>query len=353
LAAYTAYKIGLAESDASKRSDALKEAAAEFETLIAKGQTSKETFYFLNGIYLATANVSARQTLAGKFSAAKSFDWKVDTSGVVPEDLAALNQVTAGAGGTVTVKAGDPIPAGQAGLTSALGTGPKYALIIGNSESRIPNAGLPFAGDDAQSIRDNIIASAGYSPDNIELVVNGTAQQMLASAQTLASRVVDGASVLIYYTGVGSNVDGRDYLAGVDTELANDTTTMLAKSELFSTFMAKGARVFSFFQANRAQVNGRVFGSEFPQVGSIAQVQATIPGAAIYSVVRNGKQTGIFTAAFNGVLAELKSSQIPIMEFGWQLFYKIRRGDTGTTGGSSRQIPTLPVLTNMGADSRF
>jgi len=183
-------------------------------------------------------------------------------------------------------------------------TAPKYALIIGNSESRIPNAALPFGGDDAQSVRDNIIAVAGYSPDNIELVVNATAQQILASAQTLASRVVDGGSVLIYFTGVGVNLDGRDFLAGVDTELPNDTTTMLAKSELFKTFMTKGAKIFSFFQANRPRVNGRVFGSEFPQVGSISQVQATTPGAAVYSIVNNGKAKGILTSAFHsGLLA--------------------------------------------------
>jgi hypothetical protein len=117
--------------------------------------------------------------------------------------------------------------------------------------------------------------------------------------------------------------------------------------------MAKGARVFSFFQANRSINEGRYFGSEVPMVGSIAQVQATLPGESISAIMSNGRQTGIFTNAFVEVLQDLKSNRIPILEFGWQVFYKIRRGNTGTTGGGSRQTPTLPVLTNVASDARF
>ena len=53
------------------------------------------------------------------------------------------------------------------------------------------------------------------------------------------------------------------------------------------------------------------------------------------------------------VANDLKSNRIPILEFGWQVFYKMKRGGSGTTGGGSRQTPTLPVLTNMASDARF
>ena len=117
--------------------------------------------------------------------------------------------------------------------------------------------------------------------------------------------------------------------------------------------MVKGAHIFAFYETNRPIKEGRFFGMETPLVGSIAQSQATLPGDTVNAIVRNGKDVGIYVDAFNNVLAELRSNWIPISEFGWQLFYRIRRGDSGTTGGGSRQTPTLPVLTNMGADARF
>jgi hypothetical protein len=356
LAAYASYRIGLNATDVSVRDEAFKTASAEWETLLAKGQNSKETFYFLTQIYNATSNAAARQALQARLGQVKSLDWKVDTSVVLPEDIAALNQAIPAPGNVVAVKAGDPLPAQGSQtvvpLTPMAPSVPKFALIIGNSESKLPG-GVPFAADDAQTIRDGLIASGGYLEANTELVVNATAQQMIASASALASRVPEGAPVVIFFSGVGTNLDGRDYLAGVDTELPNDTSTMVAKAELFRLFMERGAKIFAFFQVDRTIREGRYFGQEFGLVGSISQVQATKPGDGVYSVLRGGKNTGLFTNAFVGVLAELGSNQIPIMEFGWQLFYRMRRGETGTTGGGSRQVPTLPVLTNMASDARF
>ncbi len=361
LAAYAAYRDGLLQTSVDSKNELWKTASAELETLVAKGQGSKEAFYFLNQIYMATSNAAARTALQSKLASGKGLDWKVDVSAVLPEDVAGLNAAIPSSNRAVTVKAGDPLEKASGQSTGPIKAGSvplapvptKYALIIGNSETKLPDAAVPFAADDAQTIRDGLVTSAGYVVENCELVINGTAQQMIAGANALASRIPDNATVTIFFSGVGANLDGKDYLAGVDTELPNDTSTMLAKGELFRLFMAKGSRIFAFFQASRTIRDGRYFGQEFPLVGSIAQIQGTRPGEQVFSTLRNGKQTGIFTGAFVSVLADLNSTAVPIMEFGWEVFYRMRRGDTGTTGGASRQIATLPVLTNMGSDARF
>ena len=198
-----------------------------------------------------------------------------------------------------------------------------------------------------------LTASAGYNPANVVLVQNGTADQIRTAAAALAARMPDGATAFIFYSGAGVYVGGKDFLAGIDTDLPSNTALMLGKIDLYKIFMAKGCRIFAFFQTNRTVVDGHYFGSEVPDVGSIAQMQATIPGDMVYSAVKNGKETGQFANAMVSVLSEYRTNQIPIFEFGWEVFNKMRRGDTGTTGGGSRQTPTLPVLSNLAADARF
>lgn len=243
----------------------------------------------------------------------------------------------------------NPMPAG--GTVSIVPN--KFALIVGTSDSKMTQEPIPFASDDAQQLSQALVNNAGYAAENVDLVLNATAQQIYASAQALADRVPEGGTVFIYFTGPGVNVDGKDYLAGIDTEVSTDLTSMLPKAELYKLFMAKGARIYAFYQVNRQTVYGRYFGAEVPMVGSIAQIQATLPNGQVLGVVKNGKTVGLFTDALVTVLTDLRSNHIPILEFGWQVFNKIRRGDTGSTGGGSRQIPTLPVLTNMASDSRF
>jgi len=229
----------------------------------------------------------------------------------------------------------------------------KFALIIGNADSRIEGAALPYAPDDSQLIRDTLINSAGYSETNIESITNGTAAQIAAAAKTLALRVPDKATVLIYFTGVGENIEGKDYLAGIDTPSDDAMGTMLAKDDLFKPFLTRGARIFAFFQSNRPVRNGLFFGSEEVSEGSIAQMQATLPGKKIYSTVSNGKQVGLFTSSVVTTLKDIHSNQTAIVAFGWQVYYNLRRNGTGEALGSSAQSPSLPVLTNMAADARF
>jgi hypothetical protein len=159
--------------------------------------------------------------------------------------------------------------------------------------------------------------------------------------------------VLIYFVGSGFNRDGKDYLLGADTTGPTSLTGTIAKFDIYNQFLIKGARVYSFFEVNRPIVNEEFFGSETPTMGAISQMEATVPDSSISAVYYNGKPVGLYALSFAEVLAELRSNRIPIYEFGWQLFNKMRRGNTGTSSGASRQIPTLPVSNNLAADARF
>ncbi|MFZ4508898.1 MAG: tetratricopeptide repeat protein [Fimbriimonas sp.] len=347
LGAYAAYRIAIATNDLGAKKKNYDVAAAEFETLLAKDQVSKEALFFLGAIYNATGNTAKRDATLARGNAPA--DWKIDTDLLSTDEKAIFNAVGNGPGragvpsATAAVPTGGPIVALQ----------DKFALVIGNSESRLPDGKIPFAGDDAQRIRQALLDHAGYLPGNIDLAVNATAGTIRSGAKALADRVTEGSTVFIYFTGAGTNIGGKDYLAGVDAESGTDMSGMIAKLEIYNYFMAKGARVFAFFQAHRPIVGGRFFGQEVPLVGSISQSQATLPGETVSSVVRSGKVVGIYTDAVAAVLGEMSSNRVPILEFGWQVFYKVRRGDTGSVGGASRQTPTLPVLTNMASDARF
>ncbi|MBX7131872.1 MAG: caspase family protein [Fimbriimonadaceae bacterium] len=241
---------------------------------------------------------------------------------------------------------------GVAGKVATIPT--KFALIIANSQCKIADLAAPdFALNDAALIKDTLTQSTGYAEENIVVLENASAAQMLAAAASLADRVPEDGTVTVYFAGVGVNLDGKDFLAGVGAESATDSANMAAKMDLLRPFISKGARIFAFFEANRPILNGRFFGGEAPFVGTVAQVQATIPGGSIYSVIKGGKPVGVFANAFSSVLTEFKSNRIPILEFAWQVFYRMRRGNTGVEGGGSMQTPTLPILTNIASDAKF
>lgn len=371
MAAYSAYRAGLAMSPGAQRSELLRTAATEFDALLAKKQSSRETFYFLNALYVELGDTAKAQALEGLYAEAGSLNWRIDTEVVAPEEVAAISQSPSGS--TVkTVKAGSDsvnIKAGDLG-DSTSATSPsggfaapivgrvapvatKFALVIGNSEGRISQGGVPFASDDAARVREALITHAGYPEGNVDLVANATSAQILASARAMAQRVGEGNTVTIFFAGIGVNLGGKDYLAGIEAQSPSESTGMVAKAELYRLFMAKGAKIFAFYEANRPIVQGRYFGMETPMVGAISQAQATLPGDTVYSGVHEGKPVGVYGDAIASVLSEMRSSRVPILEFGWQVFYRIRRGDTGATGGASQQTPTLPVLSNMASDARF
>ena len=229
----------------------------------------------------------------------------------------------------------------------------KFAVLIGNSESNIAGAAPSFALSDVEFLKSKLVQFGGYSADNITTLTNVTAANISESIRNLAAKLPDNATVFLYFTGAGYNVDGKDYLAGSNTAMTTDTSTMLEKSQLFQPFMSKGCRIFSFFQVHRPVIGGRYFGQEVPMLGSISQMMATIPGGEVRSKMKSGQEIGLFTEAVALVLNDLHTNKIPIMEFGWQVFDRIKRGDTGTLSGGATQVPTLPMLTNMAPDARF
>lgn len=252
--------------------------------------------------------------------------------------------------GSTTINAGDEIELNP-NPVEPLAT--KYALIVGNSDSKIAGAAPEFAANDADFLAENVIKFGGYPAANVTVLKNVTAGAIAEAANKLAESMPENATVLVYFTGAGFHLDGKDYLAGVDTAMASDTSTMLEKTSLFAPFMRKGSRIFSFFQVNRPLVQGQYFGQEVLQLGSISQMQGTIPGGEVRSKMKGGKMIGLFTEAMTLVMNDFHSNKIPVMEFGWQVFDRIKRGDTGTLSGGATQVPTLPILTNMAPDARF
>ena len=373
LAAYAAYKAGSVENDDQRA--LLTAAAAEFETLLAKGQNSAEAFYFLNLVYSKNAQPEKRTALGEKYAALNGkLDFKVDRAGLTPEDRAQVEALTAptgtgtgsgtgttpgsGAAGTVPIINARDLPTAGGGAATmpsgAVATVPtKYALIVANAESRMPNMSLSFALADATRIKDALVASAGYPTENVVVGTNATAGGIRTAARELAERAQNEGTLFLYFTGVGAHVDGRDYLAGTDTDLPTDTSTMVRKMDVYDPFIKKGMSIFAFFQANRPIRNGGYFGAESPGVGRVAQVQATIPGESVSGIYHNGQFVGLYSDALTQVLTDFRSNAIPITEFSWQVFYRMRRGASGLTGGGGRQTPTLPTLSLLGSDARF
>ena len=356
LAAYAEYRLGMS-SKAEEASNHFKIASDELESLINKKQVSKEAVFVLYTIYGKTNMAEKKSALASKISTP---NWKVDNEIVAPEELSAMNTgvTTAnGNGGIVGVvdagkMATNPLnPSTPGTMVPTIAT--KYALIISNGDNRLPGLQMPHAVDDATILKESLSASAGYDPANIEIVTNATAAKIMSAAKDLATRMPADGTLFFFYTGAGANIDGRDWLAGVNTEIATDTSSMVKKADVFLPFTQKGVSIFAFYQVPRQLMGGKAFGEEEPKSGRIAQMQSTMPGDSVYSLFRRGKTVGVFADAVSDVLTELHSNSIPISDFGWAVFYKIRRGSLGESGGGSKQTPTLPVLQYMSSNTRF
>lgn len=372
-AAYAAFRQALDTKDDAEKSRLFGAASTELEILLAKRQASPELFWVLNQIYVQSKNLEGQRKVEAAFNEiGRKPTWKVDSSFLTPEDAGAIRSAmgeqsgggtsqagggNSGGGSNPIIRAGNETGNTGGTLGTIAGRVPtkpyKFALIIGSSESRIDSLKVGYAASDAMIMRESILQNAGYEDANVDVLINASAAQISATARAMADRIPEGATVMIYFSGVGVSIDGRDYLAGIEAENPTDSAAMVAKEEIFKMFMAKGAKIFAFFQVNRPIVKGQFFGREEPLFGLISQAHATIPGGTVNATVSGGKLVGVYTQAMASTLAEFRSNSIPITEFVWQVFYNIRRGGTGTTGGGSPQTPTLPVVTNMAADARF
>jgi hypothetical protein len=355
LAAYAGYKAAQNLSG-EERTKLLIEVSEELEMITTKNQNSPEAYFFLLNTYSLLSDSEKRLRAEEKRSKAGNLTWKVDRDGMSPEDITAANQGVQNPtqGNNPNTPLNPPTTTTNPSSTTITATGrvavvpTKYALIIGNGIGQIPDLVQEFGADDALAIREALIMHAGYDERNVDIIQNATRDQIINTAQALAERLPKDATVLIYYSGAGVNLDGKDFLVGVDASIPSDASAMVPKLELFDIFIKKEAKVFSFFQVARPRDKGRHFGSEYPMYGRIAQMQSTIEGGPVFSMPRNGKEMGIFTGAFIDVLATLRSNQIELQEFAWQVFYKMRGGS-----GGSRQTPTLPTLNQLSKDAPF
>ncbi|MBX3095984.1 MAG: caspase family protein [Fimbriimonadaceae bacterium] len=355
-AAYSAYRAALAESDDVPRQGLLQTAAMEFGTLLDKGQRSAETFYFLHQIYVILNDAAMQREVEERRMNAQVISWKVDTSFLSPEEKSALAQLTGTAQPTQPTQ---PIIPGDPTTTNVNPTVPvnvadrvpvkpnKYALVIGNSESLMTNQGMEFATNDAMLIHDTLVQHAGYADDNVIVIQNGTAADIMAQATALAERMEQDGTLVLFFAGAGFNIDGKDYLAGVDATSPTDTSMMVGKVDMMRPFIAKGTQVFMFFEVRRPNMSGRYFGQEIPLIGSFSQMQATIPGGDVYGLVRNGSLNGIFARSMANILALYRTNQVPLSEYGWQVFNDMRRGGSATTAAGGSMTPTLPTIRNM------
>ncbi|RYG34290.1 caspase family protein [bacterium] len=370
LAAYSGMRV-TTDLTGDERTALLKQVTTELEALIQKKQAGQLALLTLVEAYNRLGDTQSRARLQNT-PALIDQSWREDLEIVSPETPGLPVQTRPPTTNPPTsTPTTTPPPAGN---QNTVYTNPtthdvppiaggvpilpnKYALIIGNRESRLPGGNLEYAEDDAIRIRESLQNYAGYAPENVQTVLNGTAESIRSAATALANRIGEDAVVMIYFTGVGTNLGGKDYLAGVDTALATDVESMVAKEELYRAFFVKGATVFAFFQANRPMVNNRVFGEEIPATGSICQMQATLAEGTVGFAYQNSRPVGLFTDAFVRALEKFRTNQVPISEFGWEVFYSIRRratgSSTGTGSGSSLQTPTVPSRTGMAADARF
>lgn len=368
-AAYAAYKAALSEGDDATREGLLKTAALELSTLISKGQRSNETFFILNQIYIVLQDTAMQREVEEQFKNGE-VKWRVDTAFLNPEESAAIRAFSGqpdpnqnqnqnqGAGVTTTVVNANnqggttTAPANPASRVQIVPT--KFALVIGNAQTRLSDGKVDFAEADALLIRDSLVQHAGYDEANVEVVTNATAEQIRTRAAALAERMGDDATLFVFFSGNGFNIDGRDFIAGVDTGSATDTSSMIGKVELLQPFIRKGARIFSFYQVARPKINGRFFGSEVPIVGAISQMNGTIEGQTVTGIPGTGGQVnGLFARSIASVLRNLRSNAVPISEFGWMVFNDMRGGRVGVSGLGGAQTPTLPTVRNLPAEASF
>jgi hypothetical protein len=370
-AAYSAYRIGKDSGDATERQQYLILAAAELKGLVDKGQAAADTLKVLGNVYKL---LDDKESLAGlkevkaNFNVDNSFLAAEDSSGPIktanPQNPKSSTtqasptapQVTKSANGTIIkVKAGTHSDVSNLHGDTAVETlDNKFAIIIGNTKSPDVGTELAFAANDAMMVKNALMQYAGYAEGNITVMTDGTATQIREAITATAAKIPSNAVVLIYFTGVAAHLNGTDFLAGNNIEFATDSSKMVEKSALFTPFTSKGANVFFFAQCNRAMSGNDYFGKQRIGQGTLSESYATIPGANVGFIVRDGQAIGVYTAAFIRTLQEFHTNSVPINEFCWNVFYSMRGGrNSDSQRGGAAQTPTLPILTNLGPRSPF
>ena len=221
LAAYSLYRQSLKTIDPSDAATMLRTAAGEMETLVAKDQASAEAFFYLDVIYTRLDDQGKRKALAERIAKLnRRPDFKVDTEIVAPEELAAINASGAtpgvpGSPGTPDIYGPGPL-VGNTNPAVVANVPPlkeKFALVVGQTNSRLAGGLVPSAAEDAIRVRSALVDFAGYPAENVTLLKDATASSIRAAAEALASRMADGNVVTIFFAGAGVHLDGKDYLA--------------------------------------------------------------------------------------------------------------------------------------------
>ena len=371
-AGYSLYRLGLATVDNAERTKHLLSAVDELEAQMQQSGRSLEALYVLDQCWFLLRDADKRRAVQALRSELGASPLKIDQDILDPADRQNIAQVREA---STPAPQGGPAPQGAPGVTvtpvnaadinpvAGSQTGPaltitpvvrsKYALIIGNAESRLPEGRMESATGDAAMIQTSLVQFGGYDPANVELLNNATSAQIRTVAQALAERMDEDGTVMIYFAGMGVNVAGRDWLAGVEASFVEDSASMVSKTELVRTFARKGARVFSFFQVDRPVRNGFYFGREAILDASYSQMMSTIEGGRNFSLVQAGERRGVFASSMALSLRQFQNSQgqIPIWEFAWSVIENLSNGQG--LGGGAPQTPTLPWLNFLDQTSSF
>jgi hypothetical protein len=357
-AAYATFKMASDAPDMNVRKERLNEVITRLTGLINKGQVSQESLLFLAAAHAANDQQREAQAVQDRLNALEaSKAFKIDQDILDQADMGALRGTTIPVGSVPDPRTGatQPNEIPRIGVGSATGVVPpldhKFALLIGNTQAGGPD----YAGNSVDVLAEALVKHAGYPEGNVVTLKDPTAAQITEAVGALAGRMPDSGIVTLFYSGDGYNdeASGKDYISGSDSR-EGSMTSMVAKSDLYAPFVAKGTSIFAFFEVDRPiSLKERYFGMEIPQVGRVAQMQSNSPGERAYATVFDGKQYGVYAYAMAQVLKTIRNNRIQIGDFAWATFYEVRKGGSGEGGGGGSQTPTLPVAVSMSTTSRF
>lgn len=344
--AYCSFKLAAGAESEEARKAHLSAAIEGFEKIVSSGKASMEAMVLLASAYAAAGNMeqaSRVQRALSEIDLTKAY--KVDTEMLDPGDLGVISG-TAGPG-TQPSRSDPLLLPSRFGLVPVLDF--KYALLIGNSEG----SGHEFGLNDVDLLKDALIKHAGYAEANIVVMKDADVATIRREAEALAGRMPESGTVFVFFSGGGfyDESQKKDFLKGADSQPGR-VETMMGKTDLYRIFMSRGATIFAFYQVDRPMSpNGGYFGKEVPTLGRIAQCHGTMPGENVHGVFAEGKQFGVYTRAMVLALEDLRSNQIQVDEFCWQVFDRVRSGVGAGVGGV--QVPTLPVVVGMTPSARF